>query len=37
MDDDFRHQIPVTKELVKRIMNPFLSVDGYEADDIIAA
>lgn len=37
MDDDFRHQIPVTKELVKELWIPFLSVDGYEADDIIAS
>ena len=37
MDDDFRHQIPVTKELVKELGIPFLSIDGYEADDIIAS
>ena len=37
MDDDFRHQIPVTKEIVAELWIPFLSVDGYEADDIIAS
>lgn len=37
MDDDFRHQIPVTKEIVKELGIPFLSIDGYEADDIIAS
>lgn len=37
MDDDFRHQIPVTKEIVAELGIPFLSVDGYEADDIIAS
>lgn len=37
MDDDFRHQIPVTKEIVAELWIPYLSVDGYEADDIIAS
>lgn len=37
MDDDFRHQIPVTKQIVEELGIPFLSVDGYEADDIIAS
>lgn len=37
MDDDFRHQIPVTKQIVEEMSIPFLSVDGYEADDVIAS
>ena len=37
MDDDFRHQIPVTKELVKELGIPSVSVEGYEADDSIAS
>ena len=37
MDDDFRHQIPVTKEIVQELGIPFLSVEGYEADDAIAS
>ncbi len=37
MDDDFKHQIPVTKEIVEALGIPFITVDGYEADDIIAS
>ena len=37
MDDDFRHQIPVTKRLVEELGIPSLSIEGYEADDSIAS
>ena len=37
MDDDFKHQIPVTKQIVEELGIPFMTVDGYEADDIIAS
>ena len=36
MDDDFKHQIPVTKQLVEELGIPSVSVEGYEADDSIA-
>lgn len=37
MDDDFRHQIPVTKRLAEELGIPSLSIEGYEADDSIAS
>jgi DNA polymerase-1 len=37
MDDDFRHQIPVTKRLTEELGIPSISIDGYEADDSIAS
>lgn len=37
MDDDFIHQIPLTKQIVEELWIPFMTVDGYEADDIIAS
>lgn len=36
MDDDFKHQIPLTKAIVQEVGIPNLTVDTYEADDIIA-
>lgn len=36
MDDDFKSQIPFTKEIIQKLQVPSLSIDGYEADDIIA-
>ena len=35
MDDDFKHQIPVTKDIVDQLWIPSLIVPTYEADDII--
>jgi DNA polymerase-1 len=36
MDDDFKHQIPLTKAIVQEVGIPNITVDTYEADDIIA-
>lgn len=36
MDDDFKSQIPFTKEIIQKLGVPSLSIDWYEADDIIA-
>ncbi len=36
MDDDFKHQIPVTKAIAAELWIPSLIMPGYEADDIIA-
>lgn len=36
MDDDFKSQIPFTKEIIQKLWVPSLSIDWYEADDIIA-
>ena len=33
--DDFKHQIPQIKELMKAIGVPSLELPGYEADDLI--
>jgi len=35
MDDDFKHQIPITKAIVDQLGIPSLIVPTYEADDII--
>ena len=35
MDDDFKHQIPITKDIVDQLWIPSLIVPTYEADDII--
>jgi len=35
MDDDFKHQIPRTKDIVDQLWIPSLIVPTYEADDII--
>lgn len=35
MDDDFKHQIPLTKAIVDQLWIPSLIVPTYEADDII--
>jgi DNA polymerase I len=35
MDDDFKNQIPVTKDIVAQLWIPNLIVPTYEADDII--
>ena len=35
MDDDFKHQIPLTKSLVDQLWIPSLIMPWYEADDII--
>ena len=35
MDDDFKHQIPITKAIVEELWIPSLIMPGYEADDII--
>ena len=35
MDDDFKNQVPVTKEIVEKLGIPNLVMPGYEADDII--
>jgi DNA polymerase I len=35
MDDDFKNQIPVTKDIVTELGIPSLIVPTYEADDII--
>ena len=35
MDDDFKNQIPVTKDIVAQLWIPSLIVPTYEADDII--
>ena len=35
MDDDFKHQIPITKAIVAELWIPSLIVPWYEADDII--
>ena len=35
MDDDFKHQIPITKDIVAQLWIPSLIVPTYEADDII--
>lgn len=36
MDDDFKSQIPFTKEIIQKINVPNMTIDTYEADDIIA-
>ena len=35
MDDDFKHQIPITQAIVEQLWIPGLVVPTYEADDII--
>jgi len=35
MDDDFKNQVPVTKDIVEKLGIPNLVMPGYEADDII--
>lgn len=35
MDDDFKSQIPITKQIVQELWIPNLTMNGYEADDII--
>lgn len=35
MDDDFKHQIPITKDIVDQLWIPSLIIPTYEADDII--
>ena len=35
MDDDFKHQIPITQAIVEQLWIPSLVVPTYEADDII--
>lgn len=35
MDDDFKHQIPITQAIVQQLWIPSLVVPTYEADDII--
>ena len=35
MDDDFKHQIPITQAIVDQLWIPSLVVPTYEADDII--
>jgi 5'-3' exonuclease len=35
MDDDFKNQIPRTKDIVDQLGIPSLIVPTYEADDII--
>ncbi|HMS91742.1 MAG TPA: hypothetical protein PKC87_05960 [Candidatus Absconditabacterales bacterium] len=35
MDDDFKHQIPITQAIVQQLGIPSLVVPTYEADDII--
>ena len=35
MDDDFKHQIPITQAIVEQLWIPSLIVPTYEADDII--
>lgn len=36
MEDDFKHQIPITQKIVQELGIPNISAPGYEADDIIA-
>lgn len=36
MEDDFKQQIPLTKQIVEELGIPALAAPGYEADDIIA-
>lgn len=36
MDDDFKSQIPFTKEIIQKLNVPNMTIDTYEADDIIA-
>jgi len=36
MEDDFKQQIPLTKDIVEELGIPNLAAPGYEADDIIA-
>ncbi len=36
MEDDFKQQIPLTKQIVEELWIPNITVEWYEADDIIA-
>lgn len=36
MEDDFKHQIPITQKMIEDMKLPSLVIPGYEADDIIA-
>jgi DNA polymerase-1 len=37
MEDDFKHQIPITQKMISDMYLPNIVVPAYEADDIISA
>ncbi|MDR2191039.1 MAG: hypothetical protein LBP53_07975 [Candidatus Peribacteria bacterium] len=37
MEDDFKDQIPLLREIIEKLTIPSLAISGYEADDILAS